>query len=100
MPTGFWKALFRPGPLSGATLEYARGWEVSTPPRPIRLASALRVLPSEQGVVALEGVSIHPEVKRTLQPYLIVPALEIRGSPTSESPAIVIGLIVMGIVTE
>ena len=76
--TGFWKALFRPGPLSGATLASGRAWEVSAPPRPIRLASALRVLLSAQGVVALERTSIHPEVKHTLQSHVIVPALEIR----------------------
>lgn len=86
MPTGFWKALFRPGPVSGATLDYVRAWEVSAPPRPIRLAPALRVLLSEQGVVALEGVSIHPEVKRTLQRYLIVPALEIRPGTSYPTP--------------
>jgi hypothetical protein len=86
MSTGFWKTLFRPGRLSGATLEYARAWEVSAPPRPIRLASALRVLLSEQGVVALEGISIHPEIKQTLQPHLIVPALEIRPGTLYPTP--------------
>jgi|1185.fasta_scaffold384672_1 hypothetical protein len=78
MSTEFWKALFRPGRRSGPTLDYARAWEVSSPPRPIRLASALRVLLSEEGIVALEGTSIHPQVKQTLQPHLIVAAFEIR----------------------
>lgn len=86
MPTGFWKALFRPGRLSGATLEYARAWEVSPPPRPIRLASALHVLLSEQGVVVLEGISIRPGVKQTLQPHVIVPALEIQPGTLYPTP--------------
>jgi hypothetical protein len=41
---------------------------------------------SEQGVVALEGTSIHPEVKKTLQPYVIVPALEIRPGTLYPTP--------------
>jgi hypothetical protein len=86
MANGFWKTLFRPGLLGGATLEYALAWEVSAPPRPIRLAAAFRVLLSEQGVVALEGVSIHPEVKGTLQPYMIVPDLKIKPGTLYPTP--------------
>ena len=84
---GFWKQLFRPSVASGAKIDHARAWLVPSPSRPIRIASALRVLLSPQGVIALEGTSIHPEVKRTLQPYVIVPALQIRpgrGYPTPE----------------
>ncbi len=63
-----------------------RAWVVSAPPRPIPFASAFRVLLSEQGVVALEGTSIHPEVKQTLHPHVIVPALEIRPGTLYPTP--------------
>jgi hypothetical protein len=74
---GFWQQLFRLGVVTGARIDHTRAWVVAAPSRPIAIASALRVLLSEQGVVALEGMSIHPEVKQTLQPHVIVPALEI-----------------------
>src|SRR4051794_6056696 len=48
------------------------------PPRPIRFGAAFRVLPSDQGVIALEGNSIRPEVKEALKPHTVAPALEIR----------------------
>jgi hypothetical protein len=75
---GLWKQLFRPGVVTGAKIDHPRAWVVSPPSRPIRIASAFRILLSEQGVIALEGTSIHREVKLTLQPYVIPPALEIR----------------------
>lgn len=86
MNPGFWRQLYRPGPLSGATLEGARAWVVSPPPRPIWLASAFRMLLSDHGVAALEGVSTHLEVKRTLQPRVVTPALEMRPGTLYPTP--------------
>lgn len=83
---GFWKQLFRSGSVTGVRIDHARAWVVSSPPRPIRFASAFRVLLTEQGVIALEGVSIHPEVKQTLQPHVIAPALEIRPGTLYPTP--------------
>lgn len=81
-----WKQLFRPSPVTGARIDHSRAWVVSAPPRPIRFASAFRVLLSEQGVVALEGTSIHPKVKQTLQAHVIAPALEIRPGTLYPTP--------------
>lgn len=86
MPSGFWKQLFRPESVNGASLERTQVWVVSAPPRPIRLASALRVLLTENGVVVLEGLSIHAEVKRMLGPHLLAPALEIRRGTLYPTP--------------
>jgi hypothetical protein len=41
---------------------------------------------SESGVVALEGLSIHAEVKRTLQPHVVAPTLEIRPGTVYPTP--------------
>lgn len=82
-----WKRLFSRSEVSGATVDHTRAWVVPAPSMPIRIARAFRTLLSERGVVALEGVSIHPEVKQTLQPYTVSPAIEIRPGtlwPTSE----------------
>src|SRR5258708_2549810 len=83
---GFWKQLFRPDAVTGAKIDHTRAWVVSAPPRPIPFASAFRVLLSVQGVIALEGTSIHPEVKQTLQPHVIVQALEIRPGTLYPTP--------------
>jgi hypothetical protein len=87
MARGFWKLLFRPSPVSGVKLDHSRAWTVPAPPRPIRLAAGLRILLSENGTVALEGLSIHPEVERLLHPHIVTPTLEIRPGtlhPTSK----------------
>jgi hypothetical protein len=52
----------------------------------MRLAPAFRILLSENGVVALEGVSIHLEVKRILQPYVVSPTLDIRPGTLYPTP--------------
>jgi hypothetical protein len=41
---------------------------------------------SEQGVIALEGSSIHPEVKQKLRPHVIASALEIRPGTLYPTP--------------
>ena len=64
--------------MEGANIDHAHAWVVQAPSRPIRLASAFRLLISERGMVVLEGVSIDPEFKQMLRPYVTVPALEIR----------------------
>lgn len=87
MAGGFWRSLFRPPPLGGVKLDHSRAWVVPAPPWPIQLALALRVLLTEDGVVALEGLSIHADVKQLLQSHLVSPQLEIRPStayPTSQ----------------
>ena len=77
--TGFCKTVQRPAAMSGAALVYAQTWQVPAPPRPLRLARALQVLLSPEGVVALEGTRIDPEVKRVLRPFAVAPAIDIPG---------------------
>jgi hypothetical protein len=50
------------------------------------LAAAFRVLLSAQGVIALEGISIHAEVRETLQPHIIAPLLAIRPGTLYPAP--------------
>lgn len=68
-------------------LDRSRAWVVPAPRGPIHLASALRVLLSEDGVVALEGVSIQSEVERLLQAHMMAaPTLEIRPGTLYPTP--------------
>ncbi len=78
MAKGFWKALFSPSPSVGATVDDDRAWELSRPPRPLRLAPAFKVLFSANAIIALEGGSIDPQVVTRLQPHSVVPSLVIR----------------------
>lgn len=78
MSREFWSHLVRPPLPTGATLDWSRAWEISRPAWPFKLGPALRKLLSRNGVVALEGSAIDPEVERLLQPHLTTPLVEIR----------------------